>query len=234
MANTSIFIDLTQVISEQTPTWDIGCCFHLQVKCQYHDCVTETKFQVQTMQTPMGIGTHIDAPLHCFPGGLDIASLSIETLVVPSCVIDVRQKATQDYFVSVEDILSYETKYGKIPANSLVLVLTGWSSKWENIAEYRCEDRQGRKHFPGVSEAAALLLLERKIVGLGIDTLSPDGSHVDFPVHKILLGQGKYLLENLTQLEKLPAKGAEIIVMPMKIEGATEAPCRIVAKLESN
>lgn len=224
-------IDLTQLINEHAPTWDLKCGFNLHSKCQYEDCTTQTKFHVQTIQTPLGIGTHVDAPLHCFADGMDVASIPLNSLIVPGYVIDVRHKVCLNYLLSIEEILDYEKQHGQIQIGSLVLVLTGWSEKWGNIVEYRSEDNQGCKHFPGVSEAAANLLLQRGIAGLGIDTLSPDGSNEDFPVHRILLGAGKYLLENLTGLEQLPVVGTTIIVMPMKIQNATEAPCRVIASL---
>ena len=84
------------------------------------------------------------------------------------------------------------------------------------------------KSFPGLSVKAAEFLVEREVIGLGIDTLSPDGTNDDFPVHQILLGQGKYIVENLAHLDQIPIIGASIIVLPLKIEGATESPIRAI------
>ena len=70
-------------------------------------------------------------------------------------------------------------------------------------------------------------------MGIGIDTLSPDGSHMGFPVHKIILGAGLYILENLCRLDKLPAIGAKIMALPMKIKNGSEAPARVIAKVRN-
>ena len=74
-------------------------------------------------------------------------------------------------------------------------------------------------------------LAEKNIVGIGIDTLSPDGSNMSFPVHHKILGAGKYIIENLCHLEKLPAVGARVMALPLKIKNGSEAPCRVIAEL---
>ena len=82
------------------------------------------------------------------------------------------------------------------------------------------------KKFPSVTEAAAKPLLKREIVGLGIDTLSSDMPSSGFPVHKQILGTGKYLVENVANADLLPCKGAYVMVLPIKGEGLTESPIR--------
>jgi kynurenine formamidase len=84
-------------------------------------------------------------------------------------------------------------------------------------------------HFPGFSAGAADFLLERKIVGIGIDTLSPDGSNVGFPVHEKILGAGMYIVENLVNLALLPANGAFVILFPQKAAHGTESSIRAAA-----
>ena len=59
---------------------------------------------------------------------------------------------------------------------------------------------------------------------MGIDTLSVDyGLSRDFAVHHLLAGAGRYGLENLAQLDKLPARGFYLVVAPIKIEPAAAA-----------
>ena len=221
------YIDLTQSLKPGIPDW-VGCCGS---ELHEHMSVDSHGVQVQSMKTPLGIGTHMDAPCHFIQGGRDIAALSIEELILPAVVIDVREHVHPDYFISVEDIKSVEKQHGSIAPNNLVLGLTGWSQYWDNPDKYRGEDENGHKHFPGFSEEAIVYLLEKDIAGIGIDTLSPDGSYHSFPGHHLLLGAGKYIIENLTNLDKLPATGSVITALPIKIEGGSEAPCRVVAKL---
>lgn len=122
-----------------------------------------------------------------------------------------------------EVILVYEKKYGKISQNCFVLIYTGWSQYWQQPEKYR-----NQLQFPSVSLDAAQLLLERKIVGLGIDTLSPDTPMSGYPVHQVILGAGLYLVENVANTHLLPPFGAYSLALPLSIRGGTEAPMRFV------
>jgi kynurenine formamidase len=115
----------------------------------------------------------------------------------------------------------------QIQANSFVVGFTGWSRRWGDPDQYR-NVVNGSMCFPGFSQEAAELLLERNVAGVGIDTLSPDGSNMEFPVHLSFLRAGKVLLENLTNLDRLPAAGSYILALPLKIKGGTESPIRAV------
>lgn len=217
-------IDLTHDLDEKVPTWNGSCGFHQELKNDYaQGC------RVYSIKCHAGIGTHMDAPSHFIPGGQDIAAIPLEELIVPAAVIDVRDQAHSDFFISPQDILNFEKKYGIIQPKSLVIGHTGWGRYWKDTDKYRSPDAQGKMHYPGFSAEAAQLLIERRIAGLGIDTLSPDGSHKSFPVHHIILGAGKYILENLANLDKMPPSGAYAIVLPIKVAAGTEAPIRAIA-----
>ena len=114
-------------------------------------------------------------------------------------------------------------------AGGLVLVSTGFSRKYDDAAAYNNEDSSGTKHFPGFSEeVATFLVTERSIRGIGIDTLSVDPSLAEtYPVHGIVNGTGKYHLENVAELHRLPATGAYLIVAPIKIAGGSGGQVRI-------
>jgi len=70
--------------------------------------------------------------------------------------------------------------------------------------------------------------LERGAAGIGIDTLSPDRPEDGFPAHKLLLGAGKFIVENAANLRSLPPLGSQVLVAPIKISGGTEAPVRLM------
>jgi kynurenine formamidase len=181
-----------------------------------------------------GIGTHIDAPCHHIADGRSIAELSLSELIVPACVIDVRRQVSvdPDYAISIADIGAWELKYGPIPAGSLVLGLTSWDQYWQQESRYCNQDADGVMHFPGFSEEAAGYLLAREIAGLGIDTFSLDpGISQDYPVHGLMLGANKYQIENLTGLAQLPATGAWVLALPLKVSNGPEAPARVIAWL---
>jgi len=157
-------IDLTHPLSPSIPTWSGSCGFCVEVKRDY-----DQEFCVQKLKMHAGIGTHMDAPSHRFPGKSSIADIALENLIVPACVIDVSDKSNPNYEISVLDIERYESSYGKIPKGSLVIGYTGWSKFWETPSLYRNEDETGKMHFPAFSSSAAELLLSRNIAGIAIE-----------------------------------------------------------------
>jgi kynurenine formamidase len=152
-------------------------------------------------------------------------------------VIDVTAKVKNhpDYLISVDDIKAFEHRYRPLSSKDIVLFYTGWSRHWKTKKIYLGSDKLGdvtHLHFPEVSEQAARYLLAKNIKALGIDSASMDAGEIkDNPVHQVFLGANKYGLENLTNLEELPAVGAKLIVAPMKIKGGSGAPVRVFALL---
>ena len=219
-------MDLTQRLTPGVADWN-GCCgFRMTTVMDYpQGC------RVQELSIPNGIGTHMDAPSHFVPGAIDIDRIALEHLVVPGVMIDVSANAGPDTVVSVQHILDHESQYGVIEQGSAVLLNTGWSRYWAEPLRYRNEDAQGVMHFPRLSLQAVDCLLTRGIEGIAIDTLSPDGGDMSFPVHHRLLGAGKYIIENIRVPPALPALGFTVVALPIKIGGATEAPCRVIALL---
>ena len=177
-------------------------------------------------------GTHLDAPAHFPPGKSTVEKIAPEKFFGPAVVLDVRSEGEKnaDYQLSPAVIEAWEKRNGKIPAGSIVLLRTGWASRWPDVQRYRNTDTTGEMHFPGFSVEAAKILLERKISGLGCDTLSIDpGNSKDFPVHRLVLGAEVYQLENLRDLSSLPEMGASLIVAPIKLEGGSGGPVRVFA-----
>src|SRR5262249_54962107 len=177
-------------------------------------------------------GTHLDAPAHFPPGKLTVEQIAPEKFFGPAVVLDVRAQAEKnaDYQLSTADIETWEKRHGKIPAGAIVLLRTGWPTRWPNVERYRNSDAKGTMHFPGFSGDAAKILLERKVSGLGCDTLSIDpGNSPDFPVHHLVLGANVYQLENLRDMSALPEAGAFLIVAPIKLEGGSGGAVRVFA-----
>ena len=183
-------------------------------------------------------GTHLDAPIHFGEGRQAADEIPLSRLVAPAVVIDISEAAAKnpDYRLTVADIAAWEKANGQIPENSIALVRSGWGKFWPDRKRYLGTDAPGdtaNLRFPGVSgEAAEFLASRRKIAGVGIDTASIDhGPSKDFIAHRILNGANIYALENVANLDRLPAKGATIIALPMKIKGGTGGPARIIAIL---
>jgi len=180
-------------------------------------------------------GTHLDAPVHFARGGLDAASVPLSRLIAPGVVVDVSQGADvdPDYRVTPEDIRSFEAEHGEIAAGTAVLFHTGWAARWPDAMAYLGDDTPGdasNLHFPGLSEAAMRLLVEREAGLVGMDTASLDyGPFSDFITHQVGAAAGIPNLENVGDLSALPPTGFLLIALPMKITGGTGAPVRIVA-----
>lgn len=215
-------IDLTHSLSSTTPTWDGTCGFEHTISFDYEPAA-EYKFRVHKIGMNEGIGTHMDAPAHCFQGGKTIDQLRLEDLVAPCAVIDVSAGAHERYKVSAQEIENYERAHGKIARGSFVMMKTGWERLWQHPERYH-----NNHLFPSVSAEAAELLLERGIAGIAIDTLSPDRGEEGFPVHKLLLGADKIIVENACNLDQLSPQGDWLMVVPMKIGAGTEAPVRLI------
>lgn len=175
-----------------------------------------------------GIGTHMDAPSHCIPGGRFIHDFDVNDLIMPCVVLDISDKCHERYSLSAQDIADFENKYGKIAAGSCVMVKTGWSKFWSEPLKYH-----NNHVFPSVSSEAAELFLERGVNAIGIDTLSPDRPEDGFKVHKTFLGADKIIIENVANLDNMLPTGGFVIVLPIKIKDGTEAPVRLVGLIEN-
>lgn len=216
------FIDLTHLLTPNIPTWDNTCGFTLDTTKDYDP----HGFRVHKIHMQAGVGTHMDAPCHFFKGQASIDDIPLEQLIVQTCVIQVAEKADANYLISLEDIENYEKQYGRIPPNSFVIGYTGWSKHWPDSKSYLNVDQANLMHFPSFSLEAIKKLLEKEIVGIGIDTLSPD-CDLTFPIHKLLLGSGKYIIENMANCHLMPPHGAYVILLPLNMD-SSESPIRAI------
>ena len=179
------------------------------------------------------IGTHVDAPGHFTPGGRLSPELELSELIVPAVVIDIAAKAARDpdAVVTVEDVRAFERRHGRIPRDAAVLMYSGWGAKVGDADAYRGTDAAGTLHFPGFDpDACEWLLRHRRIRGLGVDTLSIDpGNSTTFPTHLTLTGADRYGLENLANLDRIPRRGATIVVGLIPYEEGSGGQARIFA-----
>lgn len=225
-------VDLTHTVNGQVPKFDPSeDGYHVKTL----QTIEKDQYFARYISLPEHFGTHIDAPAHFARGLWTVDQIPPERLVAPLVVLDLREgvKGNPDYQVSVEDIARWEHTHSQIPMAAVVIVRTGWDARWNSAKAYRNADAKGIMHFPGYSADAAKFLTEgRQALGLGIDTLSVDyGPSTDFPVHHYTLAHSVYHLENVANLEHVPATGSTVIVAPMKIEGGSGGPVRILALL---
>lgn len=172
-------------------------------------------------------------PLHFDPKGKSLDEIPVQNLLLGAAVVDVRAAVSSnpDYRLTAQDLEKWEKAHGPFPRGGAVLVLTGWGSRWPSQARYMNQDAKGVMHFPGFSlEAAHYLLDHAHPQAIGIDTASIDyGPSQNFEVHHLTMHAGLYHLENVAHLEQLPATGAVLIALPMKLRGGSGSPTRVIA-----
>jgi kynurenine formamidase len=193
-------------------------------------------YAANSLCTPEHGGTHLDAPIHFSQRGRSTAEIPLEQLVAPAVVIDVSAQAAKnrDYLLTAQDVSAFEKQHGRISRGTIVLLKTGWSRYWPEAKSYLGDDTPGdasKLSFPSYGiDAAKQLVEERGVAALGIDTASIDyGKSKDFLVHRLAGANNVPGLENLTNLDQLPARGATVIALPMKIEGGSGGPLRAIA-----
>lgn len=166
-------------------------------------------------------GTHMDAPVHFFPKGKTIDMIAVEKFVSDAILLRINKK--RKGLIRKEDIVKLESKV-HIRKGDAVILSTGW------------EDHANRNHYlsdnPGLSEDGAKYLASKSVSIVGIDTANID--HPDaknFPAHNILLPREVLIVENLCNLKKIGQNSFRLIVLPLKIMGATGSPVRAIALL---
>jgi kynurenine formamidase len=229
-------VDLTYAFDEKTIYWPTSPTTFKLDRLSYGKTEGGYFYASNAFCTPEHGGTHLDAPIHFAEGKRTSDQIPVEQLIGPAVVIDVSAKAAADadYQLTAEDVRAWETKNGVIPKDSIVLLRTGWGKRWPDRKRYLGDDKPGdasNLHFPSYgAEAARYLVEQRKVKALGVDTASIDhGPSKDFIVHQIAGGANVPGLENVANLEEVPATGAWIIALPMKIAGGSGGPVRVVA-----
>jgi kynurenine formamidase len=222
-------VDLTHVMSADFPTFDGTPGIEMR---KLKD-LKKDGYSLYQWQLIEHSGTHLDAPIHFSERGIAVEQIPADALVVPLAVIDVADKAAKnpDYQLSRADLAAWERRHGRLPDNSCVAMHSGWARHVSDKAKFVGRDAGGVMHFPGFApDAAAWLIKQRKVAGIAVDTLSLDhGASKDFKTHVLWLGAGRWGLENVANLDRVPAAGATLVVGLAKVKGATGAPARLFA-----
>lgn len=222
-------VDLSHVFGTSIPT------YLLDEVPQKETFVTVENdgFYIQRWNYTEHAGTHLDIPAHFISGGETVDNYPAELLVAPAVVIDIAAKAeaNPDATLDVSDIEAYESANGDIPEGAVVFMYSGWDGRWNSVEDFRNADAEGVMHFPGFSpEAAAFLLEQRSINGIGVDTLSLDpGNSSTFDVHVSVLGAGKYGIEGVNNLTAILGTGATVIAGVPRWEDGSGGPARLLA-----
>ncbi len=229
-------VDLSHAYDSDTVYWPTSPSEFELSELAYGETEAGYFYAANAFSTPEHGGTHLDAPIHFAAERWTADEIPLDTLVGPAVVIDVSAQAAEDadYRLRREDVAAWETLLGEVPAGAIVLLRTGWAERWPDRAGYLGDDTPGdasNLHFPAYGEQAARHLVEtRRVAVLGVDTASIDhGPSTDFIVHRIANEANVSGLENVANLDRLPATGAWVIALPMKIAGGSGGPVRIAA-----
>ncbi len=239
-------IDLTQTLSADFPTIalppEFGQCapFRLEEISRYD--ARGPAWYWNNFSCGEHTGTHYDAPIH-WVSGKDFPNNTVDTIpadkfIAPAVVIDCsRETAANHDFVLTRSVLeAWEAAHGPIPAGCWVLLRTDWSKR--SGAAYANMKEDGA-HTPGPDpEAVRFLVEERDVLGFGTETIGTDAGQAHhftppYPAHFYMHGKGRYGLQCLSNLDKLPATGAVIVSPPLKIQGGSGSPLRVLALVAS-
>lgn len=233
------WVDLTYAYSDETIYWPTGDGFRLD-EVAYGETDAGYFYSSYNISTAEHGGTHLDAPIHFFRGGMSTEQIPLDRLIAPAVVVDVSARATPDYRIEVADLEAWERAHGRIPDGAILLLRTGWGERWPDRLSYLGTEQTGPEavaelHFPGIHADAARWIVDRRnVVAVGIDTPSIDyGQSSGFEAHVIIYGANIPGFENVANLHELPEEGAFVVALPMKVAGGSGGPLRIVAFIPS-
>ena len=229
-------VDLTHGFGPETVYWPTGKRFALEVVSKGE--VGGHWYEANNFCAAEHGGTHMDSPAHFARDHATTDRVPVSAGIGPLVRVDVSAQAATDadYRLSADDLRAWEAAHGRIPHGAIVVMYSGWAGRWPDVKRYLGTDVAGdtaNLHFPGFSrEAAEFLVRERDVNAIGVDTPSIDyGPSQDFIVHQVINGANKPAFENLANLDRVPASGATLIALPMKIEGGSGGPLRAIALL---
>ena len=229
-------IDLSHDYSDQTVFWPTAEAFKLH-KVADGETGQGYYYAANNFSTSEHGGTHIDAPIHFARGHRSVDQIPLDHLIGAAVVVDVTAACANqpDYRMTTGDFTAWERSNGEIPPGTIVLIRTGYSRFWPDASRYLGTAERGagavaRLHFPGLHPDAARWLAEsRRAKAVGLDTASIDyGQSTMYESHRVLFERDIPAFENLTNLDRVPATGAFVVALPMKIKGGSGAPLRAV------
>ncbi len=184
----------------------------------------------QATSVSMGLhsGSHVDTPLHVFEDGDSTTDVGLERFCGEAVVVDCTQvEASQPVDVGV-----LEAGDVSIDEGDIVLLHTGWTDRmWGRFPMYYTAS-------PYLTPEAAEWLRERAPKAIGFDFFEeycarlPDFGSEDFVCHRILLGNGILLMEQMTNLGALDRPRVEFYAPFYRVEGTDGAPARFFALLD--
>ena len=223
-------VDLTHTLRPDFPLFPV----YNPTEVAERFSIADDGFFVRSWSFDEHCGTHVDAPAHFSAEGASVDQLDPVDLVLAVAVIDVRDKVSgdDDALIEPDDVLAWERRHGRLPDRCAVFALTGWGERAGDAEAYLNADEGGTLHSPGFSAETTDFLREGRpeVRAIGLDTASLDiGASADFAAHVSWLPSGRYGVENLANLERLPESGAMVAVGAPTFQGGSGGPARVLA-----
>lgn len=223
-------IDLTHTVTPSIPVWKgfASAKFGPSVNPKTNQPYTYKKdgFEATHYNLPTDqYGTQLDPPAHWAPEYPSIDELPATYAIRPLVVISIVDQVAKDagYHLQPSDIERWETKNGRIPPGSVVMVRSDWSKKWPD------PELANQKVFPGVSlDALKFLHQERQILFHGHEPLDTDTTPTLEGEHW-LLHNGYAQAEGVTNLAQVPEKGCLVTIGYAKFAGGLGGYARYIA-----
>jgi len=226
------FVDLTHSFSPATPVWagfgQATFSAAADPKTGQPYTIGSDGFRASLYSMVGQYGTHIDAPAHFDPAGMTVDHIPVKQMILPLVVFDITPvlKENPNHTLTVADIRNWERRYGRVPAGCFAALRTDMYKDWNTNPQ-----RFKRYPFPAWSfEAIRFLYQERGIAANGHESLDTD-TNKNLDSEKWLLTHGHWQIEAMAHLDKVPAKGALIVVTWPKPQGGFGFPARAFAIL---
>lgn len=177
--------------------------------------------QISTIRIGSHFGTYIDAPRHFLLEGKGLLDFPIERF--SGQAICLNKKGSADFPI---DLTSNDRSFILKASPEWILIYTGFDKNWGKPEYFSLH--------PSLSHSLCRFIINAGISGVGIDFPSIDAANAtaeNFPIHCLILNAGLLVLENLTNLGKLPLdQSFELYALPLKTD-TEAAPARVIAIL---
>jgi kynurenine formamidase len=226
------FIDLSHSFGPTTPVWsgfgqaDFTPAFDPKTRKPY--TIKDDGFRTTYYNMVGQYGTHVDPPAHFTEDGITMDKIPLKQMILPLIVLDNTTYQTKDdnHAFSVADLKAWEEKHGKVPRGSFVALRTDMYKDWDKNPE-----RFKRAPFPAWSfETIKFLYEQRGVTATGHEAMDTDTSD-KMDSETYILQHGHYQIEVMANLDKVPPRGALIVVTWPKVRDGLGFPARALAIL---
>jgi kynurenine formamidase len=226
------FVDLTHSFGPDTPVWSgfgqARMTPAADPKTGQPYTIAKDGFRATAYQMVGQYGTHVDPPAHFAEDGVTMDQIPLKDMILPLVVFDATPLLANDpnHAFSRDDVRAWERKHGRVPKRAFAALRTDMSKDWDSNPE-----RFKRSPFPAWSlETVKFLVEQRGVTAIGHESLDTDiTDKMDSETY--LLRKGRYQIEVMANLDKVPPTGALIVVSWPKVKDGLGFPARAFAIL---